>query len=601
VHQPSLAPLGSEDTSWLQQLKAACRTAFSPLRGYAPDVLVVVDNARRERNLRRVQLIAPITLLVHCIMQVRLRLSPVHSVGEAAWREGLVTLQLCAIAFSLWQTYASLWGARWRLVRWYRGMIGDAAWLFYAVFGAALSANAQRFHGGFSAFFATLLLGSTLFQVRGSAAFLGSLTGALTFAFGVYALQPHASIRVSLYFVAFEVPLLALVVSRMGTAAMAREISARLQAERVGTELEALNRDLEQRVEDQVRELKARTAELDAVNSQLNAEVRERSRELSAALERIGDGGELGMLAPKTLLAERFLIQQIVGSGGIGTVYYATDTVTAAPVAIKVLNPGLSHNLEDMKRFLREGEVLASLSHPAIVRTVHVGITSRGRAFLALEYIDGVNFQSFLTRHGRLGAAECARLGAVLADALATAHAARIIHRDVKPSNIMLTSAHEGLKVLDFGLAKPTHGTSAEYTLTGEALGTPAFMAPEQFVDFRSVDDRADVYGLGIVLFVAALATKPFDAVTPHQWMVAHATQQMRTVRSIDADFDGPLAELIESCLQKDPALRPTAAAASAQLSAIADRLGAPTALEIAKQALATEAPSTLPIHSQIV
>ena len=119
-------------------------------------------------------------------------------------------------------------------------------------------------------------------------------------------------------------------------------------------------------------------------------------------------------------------------------------------------------------------------------------------------------------------------------------------------------------------------------------------MAPEQFVDFRSVDARADVYSLGLLLFVATTGEKPFTAVTPHEWMMAHALKPLTSIRSIDPDFDSEFADLIERCLAKSPAERPTALDVQAQLESIADRLEAPSAVEISKAATSHHSATTM-------
>lgn len=581
----SVPETNPNDATWIERLKLSFKTAINPLGPYAATERKALEDARCERNFRRMQLITPFTLVVHGLTQYRIRHAVGISAAEELWRHGFLRLQSMALLFSLWNV-CMIFGPNWRWVRRYRLVIGDVSWLFYAALGAALSVNAQQFQGGFSAYFALMLLGSSLFQVRGRLAVLGTLIAGIIFTVGVTYMQPAPAVRTSLYFIAIEVSVISLVVSRFGLATMAREIAARLRAESVSAELDQLNRELERRVEAQVAELKARAEELDAMNKRLDAEVRDRSRELSAALERIGGGIPTETLAPNSLIGDRFQIQRVLGSGGIGTVYFALDTATNLPVAVKVLNPGLSHNLEDLKRFLREGEVLASVNHPAIVRTIHVGITSVGRAFLALEYVEGVNLQSHLSSRGKLSSSDGASVGAIIAEAIAAAHHGGLVHRDIKPSNVMLSTSGVGVKVLDFGLAKAVGAAGPEYTLTGESLGTPAFMAPEQFIDFRSVDGQADVYALGMLLFVATTGQKPYDAATPHEWMMAHSMKAPRNARTVDPNFDEPLAALIDRCLEKVPSSRPTAAEVATQLHAIADRLKARSALDVARAAM---------------
>ncbi|MGZ3408080.1 MAG: serine/threonine-protein kinase, partial [Polyangia bacterium] len=180
------------------------------------------------------------------------------------------------------------------------------------------------------------------------------------------------------------------------------------------------------------------------------------------------------------MLGGRFVVEEIIGQGGMGSVWAGVDKSSGARVAIKVIQATSSRQLDALRRFIREAGATATVNHPAVVRMLHVDVSDDGLLFQVQELVVGET----LTR--RLGLpwppGEAARLGAVLAEALAAAHAEGVVHRDVKPDNVMLTTTAPGLKLLDFGIAKLYDAVSLgrETTHAGVILGTPAYMAPEQ-------------------------------------------------------------------------------------------------------------------------
>jgi serine/threonine protein kinase len=197
----------------------------------------------------------------------------------------------------------------------------------------------------------------------------------------------------------------------------------------------------------------------------------------------------------------RFEGVTLVARGAMGCVYRAWDLVTAAPVAIKT--PGVQLR----ERFMRESAILASLSHPNIVRHVASGKGRDGTPWMAMEWLDGEDLDARLSR-GRLTMAQGLRLARPIATTLAWAHGRRILHRDLKPSNPFLVGRElDRVKVLDFGLARPT--ANAELTATGMFMGTLEYMPPEQRVDAKRADTRSDVYSLGAVLHHALLGEPP--------------------------------------------------------------------------------------------
>jgi serine/threonine-protein kinase len=196
----------------------------------------------------------------------------------------------------------------------------------------------------------------------------------------------------------------------------------------------------------------------------------------------------------------------MLGEGGMGCVYKALDPVIGRTVAIKTLTAGLAEEelAEFKRRFLREARTAGRVSHPNVVTIYDVG-ESEGTPFIAMEYVEGRTLRAILDAEGPLGAEVACRIATQVAAGLAAAHKLFIVHRDVKPANIMIT-AGAPVKLMDFGIAKLPDGTK---TQTGLILGSPIYVAPEQVIG-RSVDGRSDVFSLGVVLYEMLAGSPPF-------------------------------------------------------------------------------------------
>jgi serine/threonine-protein kinase len=341
--------------------------------------------------------------------------------------------------------------------------------------------------------------------------------------------------------------------------------------------IEQLNASLEKRVAEQVSEIVARAEEVARLNAQLQAQVRERSAELSTALAKLAQQLESGEgLRPGAVLGDRFEVGSLLGAGGMGAVYGGVDRATGARVAIKVIQAGSSQQLDGLRRFLREARSAATVTHPAVVRTLHVDVSDDGLLYQVQELVEGETLQRRCVATRRWEAGAVARLVAVLCGALAAAHAKGVVHRDVKPANVMLTLSPPGLKLLDFGIAKLHEDVARDgemATRTGALLGTPAFMAPEQFDTRHPLTDRADVYAVGVLMFLLLTGRYPFDGPTPRAMMASHLLDEPPAV---DPSLPGPLPELVARCLKKHAAERPTASTLATELTALADDLGLP-------------------------
>jgi hypothetical protein len=361
-------------------------------------------------------------------------------------------------------------------------------------------------------------------------------------------------------------------------AARRREFRQRLTIERQRDQLGALNSDLERRVQAQVGEIVAHAAEVEQLNAQLRAQVRARSSELSLALARLAQQRRHGDAVVRgTLLGGRFEVEDVIGEGAMGVVYRGVDRATRARVAIKVVQATSTRTLDALRRFAAEASAAAAITHPAVVRMLDVDISDDGLLFQVQELIDGVA----LTRTaGRIWIpGDVARLGAVLCEALAAAHAVGVVHRDVKPDNIMLTTAAPGLKLLDFGIAKlyaAVHGHDSDaMTRTGMIIGTPAYMAPEQVLGAREVSDRADVYAVGVVLFRLLSKRQPFETESPREMMMSRLLDDAPSVRALQPLVPESLAQLVDRCLAREPDQRPSAAELAVRLGRWANDAGA--------------------------
>jgi eukaryotic-like serine/threonine-protein kinase len=263
----------------------------------------------------------------------------------------------------------------------------------------------------------------------------------------------------------------------------------------------------------------------------------------------------------------RFEVLEPVGAGGTAAVYRARDHQTGAEVALKVLR-GLSEL--DARRLDREAEALASVAHDGIVGYLAHGRTEGGSLYLAMEWIEGPPLARVLRRE-RLGVDAVARLGRGIAAALASAHARGVVHRDLKPQNVILVhGAVDRPKLVDFGLAKVwTDAAASTLTHTGLVVGTPAYMAPEQARGSGDVDHRADAFALGCILFESLTGAPPFFAA--HVWATLAKVLFDDPVDVRDARPETPpeLAELVARLLAKDPARRPTAVEVGDALSGL--------------------------------
>jgi eukaryotic-like serine/threonine-protein kinase len=257
-------------------------------------------------------------------------------------------------------------------------------------------------------------------------------------------------------------------------------------------------------------------------------------------------------------LGDAYRIERELGGGGMSRVFVATEVALDRHVVIKVLPPDLAPGL-NVDRFRREIQLAAKLQHPHIVPLLSAGAAG-GLLYYTMPLIEGESLRAKLAREGELPVAEAIRILTEVADALAYAHAHGLIHRDIKPDNVLLSGKHA--VVTDFGvskaLASATGGSSV--TSIGVALGTPAYMAPEQAAADPSMDHRADIYALGVLAYELLSGQPPFSGHSAQQVMAAHATQTPQPLTRSRAAVPPALETLVQRCLAKRPADRPQSA-----------------------------------------
>ena len=263
----------------------------------------------------------------------------------------------------------------------------------------------------------------------------------------------------------------------------------------------------------------------------------------------------------RSALADRYAIERELGAGGMAAVYLAEDLKHHRKVAIKVLHADLAHALGAV-RFLREVEIAARLTHPHVLALYDSGAEDDA-LYYVMPYVEGESLRARLAREGALPISETCRIIRDVADGLAYAHRHGVVHRDVKPENILLSDGHA--LVADFGVAKAvsdvasTLGGTVRTTLTtaGMTLGTPTYMSPEQAAADPQVDSRADLYALGVVAYEMLTGRPPFVGATMQQILAAHVTEVPDPVAKRRSSIPAPIAAIVMQCLEKNPADRP--------------------------------------------
>ena len=272
------------------------------------------------------------------------------------------------------------------------------------------------------------------------------------------------------------------------------------------------------------------------------------------------------------VIADRYELEELVDHGGMSSVYRGHDRLLERKVALKVLHPHFLDDPEYVERFRREARAVAQLSHPHIVTVIDRG-SADGHQFIVFEYVEGENLKQLLERTGPLPIDRAVELGVQIADALAFAHAHDLVHRDVKPQNV-LVDANGSAKVTDFGIARSLD-VEREVTQTGTVLGTSNYLSPEQ-AEGRQVTPASDIYSLGVVLYELVTGEVPFRGDNLVVVAMKHVTEHPPSLLVQVPDVPPRLARAVERALEKDPANRfPSMDAFANELRRCHEELGA--------------------------
>jgi serine/threonine-protein kinase len=252
-----------------------------------------------------------------------------------------------------------------------------------------------------------------------------------------------------------------------------------------------------------------------------------------------------------TVLSGRYRLQAKLGSGGMSTVYLARDTTLDRDVAVKVMHREMSEQADQLERFRQEARAVAKLSHPNVVAVIDAG-EDGGHPYIVFEYVEGETLKQRISRVGALDAQEAMAYAIEIARGLTVAHARNMVHRDIKPQNVLI-DAEGRAKLTDFGISRQLEQDGM--TATGRVLGTTDYVAPEQAMG-RGVDPRSDIYSLGVVLFEMLVGQVPFHADSQVGVAMKHVNEELPDVQQRRPEISAAAALVVERATAKDPEKR---------------------------------------------
>lgn len=261
-------------------------------------------------------------------------------------------------------------------------------------------------------------------------------------------------------------------------------------------------------------------------------------------------------LAPGEQIAGRYTIESVLGEGGMGTVFSATQAFTGRRVAVKVLHDQWASDQTSVQRFVQEARIVAQLSHPAIAQVLDGGVDPQHGVFVVMERLEGTTLQQWLDEHKRCELDDVRRWLVPVMNALAVAHDSDVLHRDVKPDNIFLARQSDGTtvaKLLDFGMSKLTAGRDQLVkTRTGAIVGTPWYMSPEQTRGDTAIDPRADVWSMGVVLYQCLSGVMPFQGNSLPSVIAGILTREPTSLVELRSDLPPALCDVVMRTMQKN-------------------------------------------------
>ena len=262
---------------------------------------------------------------------------------------------------------------------------------------------------------------------------------------------------------------------------------------------------------------------------------------------------------PGDVLAGKYRVEHILGEGGMGIVVAATHLQLEQMVAIKLVLPSMLKSATVVERFLREARAAVRLKSAHVAKVLDVGMLESGAPYMSMEYLEGHDLGQVLEQEGSISVERAADYVVQACEAVAEAHSLGIVHRDLKPQNLFLARGIGGapiLKVLDFGISKVASEAASGLTQSQVTIGSPLFMAPEQMRSAKSVDGRADIWAMGVVLYKLLSGEVPFEAETMPELVFKVVNDPPRPLHDLRPDLPPALLATVERCLEKDPARR---------------------------------------------
>jgi serine/threonine-protein kinase len=261
-------------------------------------------------------------------------------------------------------------------------------------------------------------------------------------------------------------------------------------------------------------------------------------------------------IAPGQIIAERYLVGEVLGGGGMGVVCAGTHVLLGTPVAIKLISSELKDDAEAIVRFMNEARAAAALKGEHIARVFDVGQLESGEPYLVMEQLEGLGLDQYLLGQGPLPASEAVAIALQVCEGLAEAHAAALVHRDIKPGNLFLARRPDGqfsVKIIDFGIAKqPVSAQTPALTNPGKSLGSPWYMSPEQMLTPASVDQRADLWSIGVLLFELLTGQLPFTGESVPQVCALVLTATPAKPSELRSGIPPELDAIVLRCLEKE-------------------------------------------------
>lgn len=260
-----------------------------------------------------------------------------------------------------------------------------------------------------------------------------------------------------------------------------------------------------------------------------------------------------------SIVADKYRVERVLGEGGMGVVVAARHVQLEQLVALKFLQPDVASRPDVVERFLREARAAARMQGRHAARILDVGQDASGMPYMVMEHLEGEDLDRLLAREGKLPVSEAVYCVLQACEALAEAHAARIVHRDLKPANLFLARQPGGqvvVKVLDFGISKEINGKQQALTQTAAVMGTPYYMSPEQMRSSKNVDERSDIWALGVILYELVSGKLPFSADALTEVVALILQNEPEDLRTLVPECPEGLAMAVESCLKSNRELR---------------------------------------------